>query len=101
MFESDKEAEVSAEVSAEVDVKKEIGRIVLGGMQGQSELDEAVSVLVDHYGVEDNSVTPLDIAKEAQQLICDDADDLIDESEFEERLVDILGKALIAKSPLD
>ena len=84
-----------------VNVDLEMNKIALAAMSGEAELKEAIEVLVNHFDIESQAPTPIEVAKDMQQLIVDCMSGNVDEATKEDRLATILTLAMEAQDPLD
>ena len=81
----------------ELDVDLEMNKITLAAMCGEERLKNSIKTLVELYDVEVESPEPIDIAKDMQAIIIDSMEGAISEELRDERIKDVLKKALLAK----
>jgi hypothetical protein len=84
----------------EIDIVAELDKIVLAGMTGEKELKESVASLCGMYDIESDAPSAIDVAVEFQKLKMEVGTRPLDEYQ-EQKLCDILAKALSVSTPLD
>ena len=91
--------EKSIEVTKEV-IGKELRKIIFDAISGIRPLSESVEFLKNHYGITDESSTPIEFARDAQSVYMDLADGVLSDEIRDTRIKALISRAIRVKDPV-
>ena len=84
----------------EFDLDVEVGSVILAGMNGEKDLRDSMTKLVEFFDIADNSITPIEVAKQMQMIVIDYNKGLINDQVKEQRIRSVVAKGINAKDIL-